>query len=53
MEVKIQLDNMTERYVRSMEAKMDVYKARLWTVGGAACLVGFIIGLLLGVSLPR
>lgn len=44
MEIQLNLDEMTERYVRSMETKVEAYRARTWTLFAAGVLLGIIIG---------
>jgi len=52
MQIEINLDEMTERYVRSKEGLAEAYKARAWTMAAIGLLVGIVLGMFIGVSLP-
>lgn len=53
MVIKLNLDAMTERYVRSMELQVEAYRARIWSVFAAGALVGFVAGVVsVALSLP-
>jgi len=51
MEIEINLDAMAERYVRSMEARVEWHRARSFALTAAGFVAGFMTALALNAML--
>ena len=51
MQIELNLDEMTERYVRSLETRAELYRARTWTLFAAGILIGILLGMSIAVRI--
>ncbi len=53
MEIQFTLDEVKERYVRSMESKLELYREGLMLMAAIGLLIGFVVGMATGVWVVR
>lgn len=51
MEIQFTLDEVKERYVRSLESRLEAYRARTWTIFAIGVLFGYLTGLMTAIKI--